>query len=67
MAAGIRARHPPTAAGRLVANLNIDMPILTAPTRDIVAMNRRAEDAHTSHAVAQGNLSNLRAMKMEGL
>ena len=30
------ASHPPIAAGRLVANINIDMPILTAPSRDVV-------------------------------
>ncbi|MBB3342466.1 M28 family peptidase [Luteimonas sp. RC10] len=32
------ARRPPPAVGRPIANLNIDMPILTAPTRDIVAI-----------------------------
>ncbi len=32
------ATHPPAATPQLVANLNIDMPILTAPTRDIVAI-----------------------------
>ncbi|KLI99963.1 hypothetical protein WQ56_10730 [Luteimonas sp. FCS-9] len=32
------ARRPPPAVGRAVANLNIDMPILTAPTRDVVAI-----------------------------
>ncbi|MCD9027753.1 M28 family metallopeptidase [Luteimonas sp. BDR2-5] len=32
------ARHPPAGVRRMVANLNIDMPILTAPTRDIVAI-----------------------------
>lgn len=29
------ARHPPV-DGRLVANINMDMPMLTAPTRDVV-------------------------------
>lgn len=45
------ARHPPTAAGRLVANLNIDMPILTAPTRDIVAIG--SEHSTLQAAVTQ--------------
>ncbi|MGY1531520.1 M28 family peptidase [Luteimonas sp. A649] len=30
------ARHPTIVAGALVANINIDMPVLTAPSRDIV-------------------------------
>ncbi len=38
------ARHANAATGTLVANLNIDMPILTAPTRDIVAIG----GAHSS-------------------
>lgn len=32
------ARYPTPAAGRAIANINIDMPVLTAPTRDIVAI-----------------------------
>lgn len=32
------ARYPTAAAGRAVANINIDMPVLTAPTRDVVAI-----------------------------
>jgi len=32
------ARHPPIARGRLVANINVDMPVLTAPSRDVVAI-----------------------------
>ena len=32
------ARHPPVQNGRLVANVNIDMPVLTAPSRDVVAI-----------------------------
>ena len=30
------ARHPGIAGGRLVANINLDMPVLTAPSRDVV-------------------------------
>lgn len=30
------ARHPTIADGALVANINIDMPVLTAPSRDVV-------------------------------
>jgi len=45
------ARHPPARAGRLVANLNIDMPILTAPTRDIVAIG--SEHSSLKAAVTQ--------------
>jgi len=45
------ARHPPAVAGTLVANLNIDMPILTAPTRDIVAIG--SEHSTLSAAIAQ--------------
>lgn len=45
------ARHPPAQAGRLVANLNIDMPILTAPTRDIVAIG--SEHSSLKAAVTQ--------------
>lgn len=43
--------HPPQAAGRLVANLNIDMPVLTAPTRDIVAIG--SEHSTLQAAVTQ--------------
>ncbi|UHQ23458.1 M20/M25/M40 family metallo-hydrolase [Lysobacter sp. 5GHs7-4] len=32
------ARHPGVAPGTLVANLNLDMPLLLAPTRDAVAV-----------------------------
>ncbi|NYZ61428.1 M28 family metallopeptidase [Luteimonas deserti] len=32
------ARYPTAAVGRAVANINIDMPVLTAPTRDVVAI-----------------------------
>ncbi|WP_101926776.1 MULTISPECIES: M28 family metallopeptidase [Luteimonas] len=45
------ATHPPAGAGTLVANLNIDMPILTAPTRDIVAIG--SEHSTLQAAVAQ--------------
>src|SRR5690606_5817395 len=30
------ARHPAIPGGELVANINIDMPVLTAPSRDVV-------------------------------
>ena len=45
------ASHPPQRAGRLIANLNIDMPILTAPTRDIVAIG--SEHSSLQAAVTQ--------------
>lgn len=32
------ARYPTAGVGRAVANINIDMPVLTAPTRDVVAI-----------------------------
>jgi len=43
--------HPPAAAGRLVANINIDMPVLTAPTRDIIAIG--SEHSTLQAAVTQ--------------
>lgn len=45
------AANPPPRAGALVANLNIDMPILTAPTRDIVAIG--SEHSTLTDAVTQ--------------
>ncbi len=45
------ARYPTAAVGRPVANLNIDMPVLTAPTRDVVAIG--VEHSTLAAAVAR--------------
>lgn len=44
------ARHPTIPRGELVANINIDMPVLTAPSRDVVAIGVE----HSSLADAVG-------------